>query len=567
MEPAIKAKQLVDALMKQYQHIVHEQSPDITSDKFIEHIINYYEDIINCMPGNVYWLNKNGIAVGCNKNVLDMFGFSSIDQFKGLTFDDMRKSGNWPPEAADSFKNDSIEVVKTGKPKLNIEEPPIPHKDGRIIQFLSSRVPLFDKSGNVIGVVGISVDISELKNTQAELKKAKEQAEAASLAKSEFVANMSHDVKTPLAGIIGISELLLYRLEGEEREFAETLLMSGRQLMNFFDNCVEVFKLENGKIALGVESFNLRAMLNEITEVFSPAIKSKNLSYELHCSDHLSNEVIGSHAGVYRILLNLVGNAVKFTHKGTVSVHVDLINRNDNDVTISFSVCDTGIGIAKDKLQVIFERFTRLTPSYKGIYEGSGIGLYLVQKYVKAMNGFIQVESEQGKGSQFTVTLPMQINGTEKKPIIIKQRKNQIERTHITSMQEAIHTKFSPRILLVEDNLAVQRIQSSLLTSMSCIVDVANCGEEALGTFKPGKYDLIFMDIGLPDIQGDAVSMHIRKIEEGSGMRTPIIALTAHMTQDITEHCFAAGMEDVLSKPLSLEQAKQIIQNYYLTMR
>lgn len=534
-------------MFSQYQHIIGQQDNEISAEKLIENIVSYYEDIINCMPGNVYWLETNGTAIGCNQNVLDMFGFESLAQFKGLNYDQMAKAGNWSPAAMQSFKNDTLEVVKTGQAKLNIEDPPIPHRNGKTIYYLTSRVPLFDRANRVIGIVGISIDITEFKNTQEALKQAKEQAEAASRAKSEFVANMSHDVKTPLSGIIGMAELLTYRLRDENLEFAENLLTSGRQLLTLFENCLEVFKFESG-IALTSELFNLKALLLEIHDLFKPAIKTKHLSFNIHYPAHIPDYVIASRAGIYRALINLVDNAVKFTDRGSVAIYVDIEN-NLNTPTLKLIVEDSGIGIEENKQKIIFERFTRLIPSYKGKYEGSGIGLYIVNKLIGSMQGEIVVKSEEEKGSQFIILLPIQL------PCLHKQIKEDDKR-------RAKQVDAPIKILLVEDNVTVQLMESSLLASMNCQVEVVDCGEKALERFEPGKYDLIFMDIGLPGIQGDAVARLMRKIEQGSAYRTPIIALTAHTSEDINPIYTAAGIECIISKPLSLEQAKQLIERF-----
>lgn len=568
---ARKFQSLIDILQDQYQHIIGGQDhQNKSSEQMVAAIVDYYEDIISCMPGNVYWLDKNSIAVGCNKNVLDMFGFESIDQYKGLSFEDMARIANWSQEAINSFKNDTLEVLRTGKPKLNIEEPPINHHDGRTIYFLTSRVPLFDQAKNLIGVVGISIDISELKQTQAALKAAKEEAEAASKAKSEFLANMSHDVKTPLSGIIGLSELLTYRLKGQENlEFSQAILTSGRRLLSFFDHCLEVFKLEAGDIALVTERFRLKAVLDEIYELYEPAIKAKGIRLHVKYDENIPEYLIGSCAGIYRVLLNLVGNAVKFTHKGSVMVTLELEQKNERQARIRLTVADTGIGIPQQKINVIFDRFTRLTPSYKGTYEGSGIGLYIVQRYVKTMQGEIRVNSEENKGSQFIITLPLQMPDNtgsndlnELSGEIPGHARESIAIPNHGEIQ-ARNTDSPCKILLVEDNLTAQLMGSSLLSSLNYQVEVADCGEKALEMFEPGKYDLIFMDIGLPGIQGDAVTRLIRKMENGTAYHVPIIALTAHTTDDFNINYLISGMTSVISKPLSRDQARQIIENCF----
>ena len=562
-----KVEHLIESLLHQYHYTLgDEDDRALSSEEMIERIVKYYEDIIGCMPGNVYWLNKQCIVIGCNKNVLDMFGIKSLSEFKGLSFEDMVHIGKWTQSATLSFKKDTEEVIRTGKSKLNIEEPPIPHHDGRIIYFLTSRVPLFDQKKNVIGVVGISIDISELKHTQAALEKAKEQAEAASRAKSEFVANMSHDVKTPLSGIIGVSELLTERLQGDNLEFVQTLLMSGKQLLNFFDNCLEVFKLESGNITLKKETFSLKAMLDEINDLFQPAIRAKGLTLNIEYINHSIDYLIGSRVGIYRILLNLVGNAVKFTHQGHIHIIVHSENSAGNEIIIKISVKDTGIGIAKDKQNMIFERFTRLIPSYKGTYEGSGIGLYIVKKFVEAMLGSIEVDSEKNSGSTFTITLPFNISSEYPIKKEEKIAMPLLSRHGVTSKHKYNNilstTSSSRKILIVEDNLVVQRMLSLLLSSMQCEVDVVENGENALEVFEANKYNLIFMDIGLPGMQGDAVTKIIRKIERDPTYHVPIIALTAHVTSDVNNHCLAAGIDNVYSKPLSRDQAKQILDHY-----
>lgn len=570
------------ALIDKYQHIFPSGVPEHDVEQIVKSIIQYHEDIILAMPGNVYWLDKNCKTMGCSKDVLEMFGLSTVEQFKGLFFKDMERIGGWESTATEAFERDSLEVIRTGRPILNTESPPIPHRDGRILHFLTSRVPLHDRLGNVIGVAGVSIDISELKRTQAALKVEKEKAEAASQAKSEFLANMSHDVKTPLSGIIGLSELLAHRLKDKENlAFAKTLYHSGQQLLNFFDNCLEVFKLESHDVTLSTECFDLFNLLREIEELYKPAVTAKKLKFFMNYDDQIPHHIIGSRVGIYRILLNLVGNAVKFTHKGFIAIRVtsETSMSSTQPLELKIEVEDSGIGIPGDKQKVIFDRFSRLIPSYKGTYEGSGIGLYIVNKFVKVMNGRVTVNSIEGKGSCFTVSLPYTIpnsNQIQQVTQLTTAHKNQqrLQQLKAGSLSESITPQIqnsnistakqrkTTKILIVEDNLTAQLIQRSLLSSIHCDIEIAESGEKALELFEPEKYDLIFMDIGLPGLQGDTTAKLIRKMEKFTDQFTPIIALTAHSAENNDQTYLAAGMQAVLNKPLSREQAQQLIDLY-----
>ena len=238
-------------ILNTYQHVIRtEYHKNLTIENIFERIFTYYENIIACMPGNVYWLDQNGIAVGCNKNVLNMFGFKSISEFKGLTFEEMGIAGNWLPDATQSFKKDTLEVVRTGKAKLNIEEPPISHSNGQIIYFLTSRVPLFDPEGTVIGVVGISIDITERKEMEENLRLTTRKAEAASRAKSLFLANISHDIKTPITGIIGSADYLYHAIKDPDLKLrVNSIAQSGLSLLTFMNEIIEVSRNDIQKIS------------------------------------------------------------------------------------------------------------------------------------------------------------------------------------------------------------------------------------------------------------------------------------------------------------------------------
>lgn len=528
------------------EHINDQKNTLISFNDQIKQLMSdnqLLRSIIALIPGNVYWKDRDGRFLGCNNNVANILGYEKPDDLIGKRNDELFDPtlAAQADELDNKIQNTAMAAYREEQ-GLNI--------DKQAATYLTKKSPLFNDTGEVIGILGVSLDITERKKIEEDLKLAKERAEAISMAKSEFIANLSHDIKTPLAGMIGMAELLTYHLKEQKNlEFAQILLLSGKQLLNFFDNCMEAFKLESD-ITLITETFSLNTLLHEIVDLFKPSIKAKELDFEIRINPATPDHLNGCRAGFYRILLNMVGNAIKFTHKGKIFIHVNYNNINLSSINLYISIEDTGIGIANDKFDIIFDRFTRLIPSYKGTYEGSGIGLYIVKRYITAMNGHIQVASQENKGSRFDITLPFTI---DLQPIKPTSDKNESRELPIKKSIKPI------RVLLVEDNFAAQMMQKTLLTSMQCRVDLVDDGEKALELFEPGKFDLIFLDIGLPGIQGDTVAKLIRKLEQHSEHHTPIIALTAHTTSDVIQQYLTNGIDSVYSKPLTKENAEEIL--------
>jgi two-component system aerobic respiration control sensor histidine kinase ArcB len=406
-------KDLQTFCLNKYQYIIEkEHAESLSIEEIMDLIVVYYEDIIGCMPGNVYWFDKNVIAVGCNKNVLNMFGLKSSNEFKGLTFEAMGKIGKWSEEATQSFKQDTLEVLLSGEACLNVEEPPIPHSDGRLIYFLSNRVPIFDRKNNVIGVVGISIDITERKEMEISLLEAKEAAEVANHTKTIFMENMSHDFKTPLNGIYGVVQLLKDRedLPEDIKELVDAQYKSIVRLNKLVNSILDFNRISSGKITLQEEELNLFDILDSIAHNLSYQTKDKNVKLNIHYPPSIPHYLISDSYAVTSILMNLLSNAVKFTDKGEVSVSINCLSQESQNILFQIMVSDTGSGIPGDKLGQIFERFHRLEPSNKGLKEGHGIGLSVVKELVEKLNGKIEVSSEIGKGSVFTLKLPFKLS-------------------------------------------------------------------------------------------------------------------------------------------------------------
>ncbi|MFA6037832.1 MAG: ATP-binding protein [Legionellales bacterium] len=564
-------KQLKSVLFSKYKHILSNQD-QLSIEDAVEQIVNYYEDTIKCMPGNVYLFNKDLVPITCNQNVLDMLGYNSTTEFKKKTFEQMGAEGGWSKNAEQSFKKDSLEVIETKQPKLNIEEPPIPNKNGEMIYFLSSRKPVFDRTGEVSGIVGISIDITELKKMSFSLQKALDAAETASAAKTEFIRNMSHDIRTPLSGIIGMANIIDYETPSEG---AKDIREAGQALLNLLNEIIETVQLESGDIQHKKECFALRNTIDALVAIYKPAIKQKGLRLEAYYDDDIPKVLYGQELLLHRIILNLLGNAVKFTSEGTISLEVSLTKKNADKVNLKIVISDTGMGIPKDKQESIFDKFSRLSPSYSNNYKGSGLGLYIVKEYIKKLGGDIKVNSTPNKGAQFVCNVQFNI------PSEIQLKKYQRLDGEITSslelgLERALNqtkrkrsnkpeistikkSKFEDvgemlRALVVEDSLLPRKIAEDLLKKEGYQVITAQTAKEAIEKSQATLFDIIYMDVGLPDGTGIEVAKKIRSDSENPNKNTFIAALTAHSDSKITEECLSAGMQEVLDKPLTPEK-------------
>ncbi|MFT3742648.1 MAG: ATP-binding protein [Gammaproteobacteria bacterium] len=448
--------------------------------------------------------------------------------------------------------------VLNAEETINIEET-ITDASGHTKIMLTNKRPLRDAKNKIIGIVGTSTNITLRKSMEKELLVAKNIAEASEKVKTEFIANMSHDVKTPLTGIIGLSEILTNKLKhSPDVELIKLMQGAGNQLLHFFENCLEMAKLESGGLTLVEQYFDPCQMVDELKELFTPSALKKGIHLIMEYASKIPHKVYGSHAGFYRILLNLLGNALKFTNKGSVEVYLSLDeNQNSEKVVLNLQVQDTGIGIPANKIDRIFERFSRVTPSYTGKYEGSGIGLYIVKKYVTEMHGKISVTSQLGKGSRFDVQIPFLLEKSDKNLSDTQSFFNRNSNSEAT-------ISISPsklKVLLVEPDLSTQSMVQTWLNALGYEVDVADSATCALKQFEPLKYHIIFMDLELPDLNGTIVTRHIRKIETGVKAHVPIVALGEHVTDSSLKRCLEAGMDSVLNKPLTQEVVETTLKN------
>lgn len=383
---------------------------DIGADRmpieYVTSVYGYLEKIISCMPCLVFWKNTNYVYVSCNDLLIKMLNLKSRDQLIGKTDYELNISLG----TVNEIRAVDEEIVRSKLPSIE-EEHHVELIDGRKYIYLLNKAPIFDEKGEVAGIVGIGVDITEQKKTERELIKAKEEAEEANRLKSEFIHNMEHDIRTPFAGILGMTSIL-DRMENDltKKQMIKDIFFCAQELLDYSCGILDFSRIEAGVLPVLTNRFNLKELIQSIVAIEKPAAKMKGLDYVIDYHNDVPQFLIGDEYRLKRILINLLSNAIKFTSKGYIKLTIKCngASNNNNNIPIQFIVEDSGIGIEKERLNVIYEKFCRGMPSNQGVYKGQGLGLGIVKKFVEEMDGEIEIRSVIGKGTGFTCTFLFQ---------------------------------------------------------------------------------------------------------------------------------------------------------------
>ena len=499
---------------------------------------SYLYNIINNLPHFIFWKDTNLVFKGCNKNFAITAGFPDEKDVINKSDFDMP----WSQEAKE-YQADDKRILTAGIAKLNYEEEQT-QQDGSIHTMLVSKVPMYNND-KLSGILGIYTDITERKKMEEDLKAAKIESEKANEAKSNFIANMSHDIRTPITGMLGLAEELKDNATSEDDyNSCELLISATQELLTLLNEIISVLNLKSGNLQNRASIFSVHDVMRHNLSLLKPAANHKGLELRVLIDNNVPLLLEGNQTFLDRIILNLMSNAIKFTDQGHVAITISSTQKTKGSVQLRISVEDTGIGIPNDKFNLIFESFSRLNPSYQGKYQGSGIGLYTIKQYIDALNGTIDLKSKEGLGSTFTVSIPLNIaeeldNITKKDKVVKKNNDNN-------------------NILVIEDNQLAARMACYILENCGCTTTIASTGLEAVEKSKENDFDLIFLDIGLPDIAGVDVAKLLRR----NRIDTPIIALTGHLLNEEKETYHDAGIQDVIIKPLSTDVAIKILNEF-----
>lgn len=442
------------------------------------------------------------------------------------------------------------------KPEFRIIWP-----DGSVHYIKAASRTIFDNNGRPVRMLGVNYDITERKEAEKALQRAKKEAEEANRAKTDFLAGVSHEIRTPMNAIIGMADLLIESgLTEEQRKYVETSKNAGENLLGLINDILDLSKVEAGLIVLEDTAFELTSVLNRVCDLMAVKAMGKGISIACTILKDIPVNLTGDPHRLGQIFINLVGNAIKFTEQGEIILGVErIVESHDTDghgeVMLQFSVKDTGIGIAPEKLNLIFDKFTQADSSTTRKYGGTGLGLSISKKLVELMGGRIWVESEVGKGSRFFFTARFRTGDATKQ---ISEKLSEPSSGVDSPVQ-----KKTLSILLVEDNEDNRLLMLSYLKKTPHQVVVAENGAIAVDKFQSGRYDLVLMDVQMPVMDGYTATTEIRKMESDKGLnRTPILALTAHAMKEDEIKSMEAGCDGHLTKPIKKTTLIEAIARY-----
>ncbi|HWP18020.1 MAG TPA: ATP-binding protein [Burkholderiaceae bacterium] len=547
------------------------------AEEEVLHQLRFIEELIEIIPSPVYFKDRLGRYVGCNRACEALFGLRRED-WLGRTAAELRRS----PDAQEEERRDE-ELYGTAGVQTYETRIGLPSGESRDVVF--SKTLFTGLTGGVGGILGVITDITEHKRVEQELRDAKTAAEAASRAKTEFLANMSHEIRTPMNGIIGLVDLTLETpLSDTQRRYLTLVKSSSSSLLNIINDILDLSRIEAGRLAVEQLAFDMRALMQEVVAPLEPRAAEKGLALQLTVAPDLPDQVVADPLRLRQIVVNLVGNAVKFTRQGRVDVSV-WPEGDGGSALLRLCVTDTGIGIPADKLERIFESFTQADSSTTREFGGTGLGLTISRRLAEAMGGQLWAESEPGQGSRFHLALPLLVPQDETPAVndvdsdwtraaaqtlnlSRDKARSRFEQTAYRGIEGLEcdppdiegESASSLHVLLIDDHAVNRFVAMTQIRRLGHRVSCAVSAAEAITLCDGQAFDLIVLDLDIPGMSGTDLTHRLRALQALRGWTCPIVALSARAMPLERLRCLEAGMDDYLTKPLDTERLRGVLQ-------
>lgn len=511
--------------------INNSQKQSLEFKKALIEIEQKLEAIVASSPLIFFSIDNQGIINMFKGNGVRKLGIQPADVVGKSIFDIWKKI----PLTVNDYMTALLGKESTFKIKFNQ------------MHFESHYTVIRDGSNEPVSVIGVVMDITDLKNTEEELVKTLAIAQESTKIKEQFLANMSHEIRTPIHGIISLVNILLGTpLNEEQSKYLNAVQYSADNLMVIINDILDISKIEAGKMTFEEIPFDIRAIAQHAIDLFINKASDKNVKLELKIDKNVPIRLLGDEVRLSQVFNNLISNAVKFTHQGTVNVNISLEQTNSNSCVVLVKIIDTGIGIPKDKINTVFECFSQTGDDITRKYGGTGLGLSIVKRITELQGGTIDLESELGKGTSFMVKLPY---------TIVEHSDNDYQNNEV---ENNLSLDTVMNVLVVEDNPINQMIIQKILHDWGAITHMANNGLEAVEMIRISTYDIVLMDIEMPELNGYEATKAIRSLN-AQGATVPIMAMTAHASSTEKEKCKAAGMDDYMSKPFNQDDLKRTL--------
>ena len=515
---------------------------DLQRSKSLNETLTLLSLVASKTDNAVLIMDGNGLVTWANDAFMRMTGYAMRDA-AGVRPDQLLGGPQTSRESIHEFE----QAFKLGH---SVAEEFLQYRREGTTSWISlSLTPVYDDAGGVSRWIGIGSDITKRKEAERALQVARDAAETASKLKGDFLANISHEIRTPMNAIIGMTDLTLCTtLDDDQRDYLSTVKQSAESLLELLNDVLDLSKIESGRMEISEVPFNLHSLVEETIKPLAFVAQQKDLRLSFNVAEDAPSHIVGDPLRLRQILINLVGNAIKFTDQGTVEVTVVKQWEADGEVGMQFTVADTGVGIRADKLDQIFEAFSQADASVTRQYGGTGLGLAITSELLRMMKGRVWVQSEPGAGSRFHFTLKATpASTTDIANLEAKKSESPTLGVPVSSVAKSRPLD----VLVADDHPANRKLIARILQKRGHRIRFAKNGHEVLAMFDQHEFDVVLLDVQMPEMGGLEATTAIRELEGASQRHVPIIAVTAHAMQSDREACLAVGMDAYLSKPIS----------------